>query len=702
MSKIDKTPQVQTVKQLTDDNTESYGVGIAKADRTYIGSDVNMSVRSEYNRSDYEYYRGGEKAPKTQKEIMQLCMRAYDRVFIVKNVIDLMADFVCQGITIFHPVKQYERFIREWWGQIEGSSVSERFANTIYRAGNVVIEKQFAKIPVKIEKKWSKAQEGNKPSKIEEPKYENRTIPYGYNFINPLCLDVLGDGSSTLLQKPQYIIRMSPNFTNAVNDLSRMYGPTIKTNMSYYGFDKSKTYIELDAAKFSVFHYKKDDWLLWGTPFSSAVLEQLRVLDKMHLADISALDGAISNIRLWKLGIFGKTLEESIIPSPSAIQKLRNILANNVGGGVLDLVWGPELDFKESNTQVHNFLGPDKYKQVMAEIYEGLGIPPTLTASGGDKGGYTNNYISMKTLIERLRYVRNQLLKFWYGEFKVIQGALGWDKPPIISFDYDILEDPSLVKKFWTDLWDRNVMSTETLREKVNLNNNVEEIRIKREDKAMKTGKRPPKASQFHDPQIEDKFKQVLLQGGGIAPSELGIELKPKKPGEKNLIEKQAKVAPKTTAPKAFKPKSPNGRPKSKKDVQKRKPKIVRIKTKADFVNLFLWANEAQKLISDLVSPEYLTKANKKNVRSLSDTEKNELEELKFNAFSNLLPYSSVVQENLVYSTNEDMLELVKGYLADFITKNNREPTQEEKRQIYSSAYAIKMENINGDNSDNS
>ena len=189
-----------------DDLIESYG--IARASRTFVGSDNNMSVRSEYNRSDYEYFREGEKIPKTQKEIMQLCMRAYDRVFIIKNVVDLMADFVCQGITIFHPIKSCERFMREWWVKSEGNSVSERFANTIYRAGNVVIEKHFANIPVGIEKKWKKA----KLEKIVEPKVEKRKIPLSYSFVNPLCLDVLGDAGSTLLKKPQYIIRMAPVF----------------------------------------------------------------------------------------------------------------------------------------------------------------------------------------------------------------------------------------------------------------------------------------------------------------------------------------------------------------------------------------------------------------------------------------------------------------------------------------------------------
>jgi hypothetical protein len=130
-----------------------------------------------------------------------------------------------------------------------------------------------------------------------------------------------------------------------------------------------------------------------------SILDDIIMLEKMKLADIAALDGAISNVRLWTIG----DLDHKIIPKKAVIDKLKNILASNVGGGTMDMVWGPELKFTESQSQVYRFLGSEKYQPVLTSIYAGLGIPPTLTgASSG--GGYTNNYVSLKTLIERLEY----------------------------------------------------------------------------------------------------------------------------------------------------------------------------------------------------------------------------------------------------------------------------------------------------------
>ena len=46
-------------------------------------------------------------------------------------------------------------------------------------------------------------------------------------------------------------------------------------------------------------------------------------------------------------------------------------------------------------------LGSEKYTSVLNSIYAGLGVPPTLTGMATNGGGFTNNFISLKTLVER-------------------------------------------------------------------------------------------------------------------------------------------------------------------------------------------------------------------------------------------------------------------------------------------------------------
>ena len=183
------------------------------------------------------------------------------------------------------------------------------------------------------------------------------------------------------------------------------------------------------------------------------------MLEKMRLADLSALDGAISNIRLWTLG----SLDHKILPTRDGVNKLRNILASNVGGGTMELVWGPDLKYTESNSQVYKFLGSEKYQSVLNSIYAGLGVPPTLTGIASNGGGFNNNFISLKTLVELLQYGRDQLTKFWTKELELVRRSMGFRKPAHIIYDQMILSDEAAEKNLLIQLADRSIISHETI-----------------------------------------------------------------------------------------------------------------------------------------------------------------------------------------------------------------------------------------------
>src|SRR5688572_16615316 len=105
------------VIKATAGNFEEYD-GLSRANassigRTYIGTDTNLSIRSEYNRADYEYYRRGETPPTDIEGIIKWCMNAYKRIGIIRNIIDLMADFTVQGIRITHPRRNVSNFLKQ-------------------------------------------------------------------------------------------------------------------------------------------------------------------------------------------------------------------------------------------------------------------------------------------------------------------------------------------------------------------------------------------------------------------------------------------------------------------------------------------------------------------------------------------------------------------------------------------------------------
>lgn len=675
-------------------------------ERTFVGWDGNVSIRSDFSRGDYEYFRPSERNPKLEAKKIEMSMMAYDNVGIVHNVIDLMADFSCSGIRIVHPNSAEERFFQEWWDHINGDYVSERFTNYLYRMANVIVNRTWAKIPASVEKQWSSTY----GAKFEKSSQEKRRIPFRYNFLNPLSVEVIGGEFSCFTGVRRYALklgsmikvsyeRMKAEYKNLkIDDYMEMLPDDIKKILNNKG---TSNLVPLDEDNISVYYYKKDDWKIWATPMIHSIFKDIIELEKMKLADISALDGAISNIRLWRVGVIGDTPQTSILPSKAMLNKIRSIISNNVGGGVMDLVMGPEVDFKESNTQVHKFLGMEKYTPVLSNIYDGLGVPYNSGA------GFNNNFIMMQTLVERLEYGRRVLTDFWNKEIKIVQKAMGFTKPAEIMFDMINLGDDAVYKKLLLDMCDRDIISNETLLTNFRLFSSAEKAKIRKEYKERKKLSVPDKASPYHNPQTEHDLAKIVLQGGMVAPSELGVELLPKKEGEKTInedrTEMQVKVAKEGAKNNAeFAPKIPAGRPNSSKDSLKRKRRSEKPSAKANveesssFVNMFLWANSAQKDISTILTPAIVQGAfNKKNLRQLTTEETEKFEIISFKILCNMTPFSDI-DDKLVYQILESNPKIPEEAIVSakylkglFIKKNDRDPTIDEMRQIQASAVAL-------------
>jgi hypothetical protein len=650
--------------------------------QTYIDIEPNKSVRPSFTRSDYDAFRPGEAIPIRQRRIMVACMAAYDRVGIIRNVIDLMSDFGSQGITLVHPNKTIEKFFRKWFSQVNGNDRSERFLNYLYRCGNVAVQRRTAKLDRSKEAELRRA--AGADIDIKDIDVPEREIPWMYDFLNPVAIDVQDHGMYAV-GKPQYSLNMSRYTHQALINSSQNNKGVFKTLPKdlQERIIKGETKIPLGENTF-FYHYKKDDWLIWANPMIYAILDDVRMLEKMKLADLAALDGTISQVRLWTVGDF----DQKIVPTKAGLEKIRNILASNVGGGTMDLVWGPELKFTESNSQAYKFLGSEKYQPVLTSIYAGLGIPPTLTGASGSSGGYTNNYVSLKTLVERLEYGRDVLAKFWKQEIEYVRRAMGFRLPAEIHFDSIVLSDESAQRKLLMDLTDRGILSDETLLERFRELPGIEKVRVKREQRERLNQESPNKAGPYHNPQHKEDIaklalnkdslnKEEYLEQLGLPPVE--IEEVPEKPSNKIEDNKTEVKEP--------------GRPEFSRDEGPRKERRV-LPRSSEPTSAILWGIEAQEKISSFITPAICEHFGKKNATALSKSEVDELEYLKLCIFTGIDPMIEVTPEiiqevlNLKTNPSKAFLNLVDDKKVSFETIRQKKVNASEMRHIYASCFA--------------
>jgi hypothetical protein len=721
-------------------------------DYSGVAGGGKVSVRDGFNRHDYNYFRSGEAMPQTSKGLIDECMGVYRFNPILRNVVDMMASFGCQGIEILHPSKTRQKTYRHWFQKVGGPGVSQHFLRTLYSAGNVFAKRGVAKVNESDLKDMQRGFASMRPDMEYEktPKPKRNEIPIKYTFLNPSHIEMVHGELATFMGHPVYMLRVptflmtmiktpkSPTEAQMVADLPAFIREPIQ---------RGEKFILLDNDKMAVYHYMKDDWQTWADPLATSILNDLNLYGKMKLADQAALDGAISKIRVWKLG----DLKEKIQAGPAAFQKLHDMLLANVGGGSMDLIWDAAISLDETSTDVVAFLGEEKYAEVKKSIYAGLGIPQSLTGGGTQGAGFTNNAISLKTLIERLQYGRNLLTSFWQHELKLLQEALGDKQPARVMYDNMTLYDEAAEKMVWVQLIDRDLVSVETMQERFGLIPEVEQMRMKRETNARKSegGKVPNKAGPFHNAQFNQDVIQTSLQQGTISPTEAGVVKEKREKGDKSLMDYQSQMENKkmemekesndqkmvcdkelheqtlvhkdnehkqklslkeqehkTMLPvkkralqqkvKQNKGQPQQGRPKNSKDTVVRKRRRVLPKTKAvDLLATMQWARDAQKAISEHFTPIYLQSCEKKNVRSLTISQTEELEAKKFSMLWNTPPMSSVTAEYVQEVLKNPLPDIAEGLEAmselreECYAGRDTPPTVDELRELQVSTYAL-------------
>ena len=629
--------------------------------RDFRDIEPNKTVRPGFTRNDYDAFRPDEQIPRRQKRVIKMCMDAYDKVGIIRNVVDLMGDFGSQGIEIVHENKSVESFYKQWFKKIDGKERSERFLNNLYRTGNVIIYRSDAKVTPAVTK-YIKSMGAD--IRVKVPKFEKGAIPWRYNFFNPTSIDSKDGRLNIMFGRKDYQIT-STSFIDNFRDgtipaqFLETLPPDVKNKIK-----KGDRKIPLDPERLSLFFYKKDDWMEWANPMIYAILDDIIMLEKMRLADLSALDGAISNVRLWTLG----NLEYKILPTKAGINKVRDVLTGNAGGGTMELVWGPELTYTESNSQVYKFLGSEKYTSVLNSIYAGLGVPPTLTGLAGNGGGFTNNFISLKTLVERLQYGRELLIKFWEKEIELIRQAMGFRKPAHIQFDQMSLSDEAAEKNLLIQLADRDIVSHETVLQRFKEIPSIEKIRLKREQNDRLNDSYPDKAGPFHNPNHKQEMEKIDKQG------EINKDIK-------DTQEKQ-------------KPTNPNGRPSLKRDEGPRKKRTETPRSKPGVAELIVWSQDAFDKISEVTTVAFLGFKNKANLRKLTKSEVADLERIKLDVLTNV-DLMSDVSDDAIYaalSANKKTPTIFSDTLKDLNISTSNMSIDEYKKRAVSSFVQLIMD----------
>lgn len=648
--------------------------------------------RQGYSQSDYDHYRPSDALPTSHTDIMFQSLMAYETVGPIRNIIDLVSDLASAGIRLSHPNARNEKLYQNWFSRIDGPAITERIAANLEKFATCIIRRDVERVTKRVRKDLQQSK-----ATIEEIKTKKFYIPTGYTMLNPCMVDVINEAASSFLpdSKITYAYKIPQSLKTLIKypktDIEKKFVEKLPEDVIQAinsNNPKNLFPIPNQDENLEVIHYKKDSWQAWAKPVVYGVLQDVKLLNKLKLADFSVVDSAIDQVRIFKLG----SLDHKILPGDGALSILASALEANNPGGVRNIIWGPDIELLESqSTGFYDILGNEKYESSWNNIHSGMGIPPTLTGTSAG-GGTTNNLLSLKTLIKRLSYIRQRIIEFWQKEIEIFRRAYGLRNPAEIEFDIINFGDEETEKKLWIELVDRNIISEEWLQVKFGANPTIENNRLNKEHKARRDNKRVPKGGPYHTPEWERECKKLLVQQGLLDPKELNLDLK----DELNLKEiddipnlkdpnTETGNSPEgdNNTPDNIEPTDKGGRPKGTPDGKPRKKRVVKPIQKA----ARLWAAEAQEKISKLLNPHISSYFEVKSIRELNLEQFSDAEMMKFFALSNLTPFSDLNEEIVLkaasnHNTNHNLYQEYINDIKEIEKSLGRKLNVSERKEI--------------------
>ncbi len=595
---------------------------------------TDIRTRTPYSREDYNLFRPNEKVPKRFKDIVKACRQVYWHVGIIRNVIDMMTDFACEGMKIVHPDKKIEAFYKTWMGKVKLQEVTNEFIRHFLVDGNVVVKRGTAVLPKPVEKEWSKKTYAKPDEKIQKDNKDiaRKEIPWKYTFLNILALNWVSSEEDSLTSTNKQLVYQVSNGVlktirqpenrkqiELVNNLSHtVTNDLIKNNKDYIPLDMEKVYVEFN---------KKDSWDNWAPPFLISVLSDIYFREKLRQAETSALDGVINVVRLWKLGDH----KEGILPDDAAVSKLINILEANTGGGTMDIVWDSMIAMEEFYPPVDKILGSEKYTQVNRDILIGLGVPEVLI--GGQGANFSNSFIQLKTLVEKLEYIRKKVLEFISGEVKLVADGMGFTSLPKVKFSQMNLQDENVSKRLIVGLLDRGIISVEAVLESYGEDFLIEVQRIKNENAAGIESKGP----------FDEKVSSTSENTG-------------------------------------------KGRPAGTKEVT-RKTRNPKVRTTA-------FALDIIDSIDENIIPIYMETFGVKNARMLTNDQKAEIDEVRASLLS-CIKYGDDISKNGIINISEnnikanvDIIKAINVNIENYTSETGSVPTLSQRKRIEALTWA--------------
>jgi len=701
-----------------------YGTGLLNG----VGR-MFSSVHSQGGAGGFQYVKRFSSNDAWNHQVIAMCTMAYLGYGVVSNIIDLYADFATEGINIYHPDKSVRNFYKAWAKKVcLKERVHSMFIN-LFISGNTFVHRRWARLSDADKRNMKRSDAsvvvndelfmklkttdravgksdddfvdwflGKKeslvssqqtsaapktPKEEHQPENKKKRIPWGYTFLNPLQMEVRGSrvqGSNywvmTLDKKDTLELARGMGLKSFVDigkteiNLPKEFVNRVSKYQGPGGAYAAE--VKLDREELSVVQRPgKFDWFAWGVPFVFPALRALSFKDCLRNMEAKACQSVMNALYLFKLG----ALKDGFPAEDEHFERFSDMLQMPANVGYV--IWNDLIEGEVLQPDVAGIFDPKKHESADRDILQALGVPDVLL--GGKGGNFSNSFIAVAGVLEKLESYREEVREWLMGEVKVIADAMGFRKLPEIKFERTTLRDEKARHAFLLALYDRNVLSADNLLDELDTDIDTQEAKKKEEKDLTKKGGLMERKGPF------DKPDPVAKPGGppGAGPT------------------------------KKSNPKTPNGRPSGTstgptgKQDNPRGPKGQNVAEVLELNELLGarargWLDQIEGFCNERIvqnmaqaNPEY---SRIQHVKQLKKADRERLENLIYNVFSHMPLEHDVdtlkddfivqmLQSDAAHGVKADVLTIYTDKIAEYSKTYGKSPSRELRRQFMVSAW---------------
>jgi hypothetical protein len=488
--------------------------------------------------------RGETKVAWTKIKIVR---DVYDNDGQVASIVDLMADFATEGVNFAHIDKGAQNFYRVWSEKVKIRQRVRRTVIDLLIAGNAFLYKVYARlsdtekrsmkrqvtaqtvgkklvisdadgnetvINPKIEydsivrllldpekkksdaafkdqmRKFVEARLNSKSEQIVEgdiAEDEKNVVPWKYISLNPLQMRPNKSGGWSYLLGKADMMQLAAKVGVTIDENAKSLKVTLPDGLSgnikpIKDIEGVGFFAEMELTDERLVHisWNKYDWCKWGSPGGLVwkAMPTITFKNTLRAMEQKTAQAAINMVYLWKLGDH----KEGLIPTLEDYERLADML--KAPASTLNVLWNSAVSAEVIQPKLGDIFDPQRWEGLRAELTSQFGITQAIIT--GEGGNFSSSFISVQGLLERLQSLRDLLIEEWLRpEALQIKEAMGFQKLPNIVFNQMSLRDKTAENSFLKELYDRGIISDETMMEAIDRDVDVERSRLRDQEDFM-------------------------------------------------------------------------------------------------------------------------------------------------------------------------------------------------------------------------